>query len=90
MRHYSNVGAILCLPLLLASYVSADEAADRTAIDRAIASLNQQPQPTGVFTADAYSELDRLPDVTPRAVRILALSGGPMDNIARTLGRSDV
>jgi len=66
----------------LASYASADEAADRAAIDRAIASLNQQPQPTAVFTEDSYSELDRLPDVTPRAVRILALSGGPMVTIS--------
>jgi len=82
MRHPATGGVILCLPLLLASYASADEAADRAAIDRTIAALNQQPRRTAVFTADVYSELDRLPDVTPREVRITALSDGPTVTIS--------
>jgi hypothetical protein len=78
MRHYASVRAILCLPLLLASYASADEAADRVAIDRAIAALNELPQRAAVFTEDASSELKRLPNVMPRAFRTL----GPQDDRA--------
>jgi hypothetical protein len=65
-----SMKAILCLPLLLASYASADEAADQAAISRAIAVLNEQPQRTTVFTADASSELDRLPDVKPKSFQV--------------------
>ncbi|MGD0497605.1 MAG: hypothetical protein ABSC23_04120 [Bryobacteraceae bacterium] len=44
----------LFLPLLLFSVCGgADEAADHTAITRAIAALNEFPQPAGLFTADA-------------------------------------
>jgi hypothetical protein len=76
--------AILCLPLLLCSYASAEEAGDRAAIGRAIATLNEQPQRTTVFTADASSELDRLPDVKLKSVRPLGVPdaivpvGGPL------------
>jgi hypothetical protein len=76
MRHYATVKATLCLPLLLASYAWADEAADRVAIDRAVAALNELPQRADVFTDDAYSELERLPNVKPRAFRI----PGPQDD----------
>lgn len=44
--------ALLWLPLLF-SAAWADEAADRTAIVRAIAALNEFPQRTELFTADA-------------------------------------
>jgi hypothetical protein len=46
MRHYASVKAILCLPLFFAS---ADEAADRVAIARAIATLNELPQRTALL-----------------------------------------
>jgi len=62
MRNWLGVNAILWLPLLLASYASADEAADRVAIDRTIAALNESPLPAGVFTKGASSELGQLPD----------------------------
>jgi len=84
MRYYARAKAILCLPLLLASYASADETADGLAIDHAIAALNEAPQRAAVFTADAYSELDRLPNVTPQAFRIAgpARQDGPMVTIS--------
>jgi len=73
------VKAILCLPLLLASYASAEEVADRTAIEHTIAALNEVPQRTAIFTGDAASELRQLPEVKPTAVRgvILGMSGNP-------------
>lgn len=70
MRHHAATKALLCLSLLTASYAWADEAADRMAVDRTIAALNEVPQRAPVFTADAYSELDHLPDVQPQAFRI--------------------
>ena len=58
MRHYASLTAILCAALFVASYASADEAADRVAIGRAIATLNESP-PDALFTAvgNAASEL---------------------------------
>ena len=69
MRHYAGVKVILCLPLFFAAYASADEAADLVAIGRAIATLNELPRPTGLFTEDANasSELEGLPKVNPLA-----------------------
>lgn len=69
-----SMKAILCLPLLLCSYAWADEAGDRAAISRTIAALNEQPRRSVVFTADASSELDRLPDVKPKSIRVLSVS----------------
>jgi hypothetical protein len=45
--------ALLCLPLVLAAAAWADEAADRTSIERVIAAVNQVPAPDGIFTADS-------------------------------------
>jgi hypothetical protein len=60
-----NRHVILCLPLILGSCaLAADEATDRAAIARTIAALNQVPQPPGLFTDDAISELDRLPEMS--------------------------
>ncbi len=61
MRHYSFVKAFLCLPILFGA-AWADEAADRTAIARTVAALNEFPQRTELFTvdADARSVLDQL------------------------------
>jgi hypothetical protein len=59
-----NRRLILCLPLILGSFaLAADEAADRAAIGQTIATLNQFPQPAGLFMDDAVSELGRLPGV---------------------------
>ncbi|MCU1258458.1 MAG: hypothetical protein JWO80_1343 [Bryobacterales bacterium] len=75
MRHCTSVKAILCLPVLFVSYASADEAADRIAIDRAIAALNEMPPRATLFTEDSSSELERLPNVRAVAFRILRPSG---------------
>jgi hypothetical protein len=52
MRHSSGVKAFLCLPLLFGA-AWADEAADRTAIARTVAALNEFPQRIELFTPDA-------------------------------------
>lgn len=69
MRHYAGMKAILCLYLsfFFAAYASADQAADRVAIGRAIARLNELPRPVTLFTEDANAstELARLPKVNP-------------------------
>jgi hypothetical protein len=72
MRHYAGVKAILCLPLFFVACASADEAADRVAIGRAIATLNELPRPTALFTEDANAstELEWLPKVNPLAFRM--------------------
>jgi len=79
LRHYASVKAILYLPLFFAAYASADEAADRMAIGRAIAAVNEVPQRPALFTedADASSELERLWKVKPLRFRILGPSGDP-------------
>ena len=61
MRNYLCVRAILCLPLLFGA-ARADESADRTAIAATVAALNESPQRTELFTADAdtHSVLDQL------------------------------
>ena len=52
LRYYSVVKTFLWM-LLLTSAVCADEAADRPAIARTIASLNESPQRDEIFTTDA-------------------------------------
>jgi hypothetical protein len=53
MRHFASVKALWLAPLLFAPYALADEAADRIAIRRAIATLNE-PSPNGaLFTASS-------------------------------------
>jgi len=61
-RHYVWVTVILHIPLLLAALAGPDEAADRAAIGRTIAALNEVPQRTTLFApgADATSEIERL------------------------------
>jgi hypothetical protein len=49
MRHSASVKAILFFPLFFATCALADEAADRLAIVRTIAALNQVPQPSRSF-----------------------------------------
>ena len=56
MRHYAGVKAILCLALLFAAHASADEAADRGAIDRTIAALNA-PCKLGTRVASQTADL---------------------------------
>jgi len=71
MRRYASLTAILCVPLFFVSYASADEAADRVAIGRAIATLNESTNEPSrhnmLFTADgsAASELALLRRVNP-------------------------
>ena len=67
MRHSVWVKTTLCLPLFLATCVLADETADRAAIERTIAGLNELPRRAALFTADAngLSELERLPKAAP-------------------------
>lgn len=61
MRHSQYMKAILCFSLLFCA-VRADEAADRTAIAKTVAALNEVPLRPELFTADkdARSVLDRL------------------------------
>jgi len=68
VRHSPSVNAILCLWLLSATYVMAEEPADRTAIERTIAGLNELPRRATLFTdeANASAELARLPKVPRR------------------------
>ena len=77
MRHWAGMKSVLCLPLLLASYASADEGADRLSIDRAIAALNELPQRPALFTGDAFSEFDRLPNTKTGAFRVLGSQEDP-------------
>ena len=65
MRHSASMKAILCILLWSAPYVLAEESADRAAIERTIAALNEQPVRPTLFTGDASasSELARLPPV---------------------------
>ena len=63
MRHYGGMKAIPCLLLCFAFCAAADDAADRAAIERVIASLNVLPRASAFFTADASSDLDRLPNL---------------------------
>jgi hypothetical protein len=62
MRHFPGMKAILCLPLLFASCALADEASDRAAIGRVIASLNERPSRAGSVGESpvATAELNRL------------------------------
>lgn len=59
---FSNVQSVVLLSLTLAVSAWSDEAADRSAIDRTISSLNGIPRSTEHFTADsdAPSALDQL------------------------------
>lgn len=77
MRHCAAMKSVLCLPLLLASYASADEGADRLSIDRAIAALNELPQRPALFIGDASSEFDRLPNIKTGAFRVLGSQEDP-------------
>ena len=71
MRHYASLAAALCVPLFFATHASAEEAADRVAINRAIGALNESTndpsQPAALFTADgdAASELALLRRTNP-------------------------
>jgi hypothetical protein len=85
-RHSASVKTILCLPLLFAPYVMADEAADRAGIDRAIAWLNELPRRSGLFTEDANAsaELERLPRVAAPTFRMPAGTAGDPRSLPRT------
>lgn len=65
MRHFRGMKALLSFPLFFAAGLWADEAQDRTAIDKAIAALNDPVQRAALFTKDADSgvNFDRLIDL---------------------------
>ncbi len=85
MRHFASMKALLCAPLLFAPYAFADEAAERIAIGRAIATLNEPSQHSALFTEDgrAYSEFERLRTANPLAFRIIGPAADPV-SMART------
>jgi hypothetical protein len=57
-RHFRSVKTILCLSLICAVGLWADDAQDRVAIDKSIAALNDPVLRAGVLTADADSDAD--------------------------------
>ena len=66
LRHYASVKPICCLALLFVPYALAAESADRLAIDRTIASLNELPRRLDLFSAGAeISCLETLRKLTP-------------------------
>ena len=50
--------ALLCLPLVIATSLHADEAKDRASIEKVIAALNGPVQRAALFTRDAASDVD--------------------------------
>ena len=63
MRHYPSMKALIASLLLLFGYCAwAEEAADRTAINKTIAALNEIPPHPDLFTpdADGHDVLNRL------------------------------
>jgi hypothetical protein len=70
---------IACLPFFLASLALADDVADRAAIGRVIAGLNEQPRRAALFTvdSDAPAELERLPKVEPLEFRVRTPEADP-------------
>lgn len=71
MRHDAAMRAFLLLSFLFATCAVADEKADRAAIARTIAALNEVPQPRPLFTADADSSL--VVDVSGKPMRFRLL-----------------
>ncbi len=78
--HYTSMRAILLLSFLFASCALADETADRLAIGRTIAALNEVPQRPGLFTEDGDSSFAVKPLLgsQPVSVRLLTTSGNPV------------
>lgn len=52
----------------------ADEVTDRAAVQRVVESLNRVTPAPDIFTGDAYSELDNLPVVPVKDVRMVTMS----------------
>jgi hypothetical protein len=83
MRHFASMKALWCAALLFASYAFADEAAERIAIGRAIAALNEPSQHSALFTdRRAYSEFERIRTANPVAFRIIGPAADP-ESLAR-------
>src|SRR5258707_6218201 len=70
-----DMKTIICIALLFATLGWADEAADRSAIERVIAQMNTdqyrsaEKRMTQLFTADADNELDRLSHLSRRLLQ---------------------
>lgn len=83
MRHFASMKALLCAALLFASYAFADEAAERIAIGRAIAALNEPSLRSARFTdRRAYSEFERIRAANLVAFRIIGPAADP-ESLAR-------
>ena len=78
MRHLASMKALLFVPLVLAPYACADDAAERIAIRGAIATLNEPSPPGAHFTGDAYSAFEQLRAANPVAFRIIAPAVQPV------------
>ena len=74
-RHFLYMRAILCIPLLFAIPLSADEASDRAAIDKVIVALNDPAQRPALFTKDADRgvDFDDLVDLHRRPSRAMTI-----------------
>jgi hypothetical protein len=84
VRHFASMKALLCTPLLFASYAFADEAAERIAIGRAITALNEPSQHGALFTdGRAYSEFEGLRRANPLAFKIIGPAADP-ESMIRT------
>lgn len=72
---------LLFLPLFLAAGLRADEAQDRTAIDKVIAALNDPRQRAGLFTKDVDSAVD--------SNRLIDLHRASASDLGLTIGRDE-
>ncbi len=70
MRARLAVLAAFSLPIILPAFGAADEAADDTAICKAITSLPGVARPWDSFTIDGYSDFGRLPAGPPEHIPI--------------------
>ncbi|HEY4363751.1 MAG TPA: hypothetical protein VGN17_22480 [Bryobacteraceae bacterium] len=71
-RRSAGWKVMLGVALLFAAVAAADEASERVVIGRVITQLNRVPM-GDIFTGDATSELDRLPEVKTRTSQIMGL-----------------
>ena len=67
-RHYPHMTRAMCCLLLISAFAWADETADRSAIQTVVEALNADSgkPASSLFTADADSDLSRLPDLDRR------------------------
>ena len=71
MRGRAKAASIVSFLLLLSSSAWAEEAADRSQIDKTIAALNVTPEPSGLYTDDSVSELGKLPQPSRTQLQVM-------------------